>query len=51
MFVEVTGENLVGSLFDSAPLIQKKVNLKLKAQEYMYICTKWKFKNLNLNSQ
>ena len=39
MFVEVTGENLVGGLFDPPPLIQNRVNLKLKAQEYMYICT------------
>ena len=28
--------------------IQNRVNLKLKAQKYIYICTTWKFKAVNL---
>ena len=38
-FVEVTGEKLVGSLFALLSPIQNRVNLKLKAQKYIYICT------------
>ena len=37
MFAEVTGEKLVGGLFVPLSLIQNGVNLKIKAQKYIYI--------------
>ena len=42
-FVEVTGEKLVGGFLRHSP-IQNRVNLKLKAQKYIYICTTWNSK-------
>ena len=38
-FAEVTGEKLVGGLFAPLPPIQNGVNLKIKAQKYIYIGT------------
>ena len=38
-------------LFTPCPPIQNRDNLKHKAQKYIYICTTWKFQNVNLNSQ
>ena len=38
-FVEVTEEKVVGGAFCPPPPILNKVNLKLKAQKYIYICT------------
>ena len=54
-FANVTEEKLVagggGAASPPPPLIKNRVNLKRKAQKYIYICKTWKFKNLNLNSQ
>ena len=50
-FVEVMGEKNGRGAFLLLYPIRNSVNPKLKAQKYIYICTTWKFKNVNLNSQ
>ena len=39
-FVEIKGEKLVEGARFPPPPIQNRVNLKLKSQKYIYICTK-----------
>ena len=47
-FEEVTRGKLLGggSLFAPSLRIKNRVNVRFKAQKYIYICTTWKFKNV-----